>query len=160
MGDINVRESRSCFVDHHMSLQLFECIPGYFWLTLVLQLVTQMRTCKCNICRNEAAFSCCSGECRRVVEGCSWGFIFNHQTTLNSQILWLLSHHQDLCPALCLSRSSLVWLGCSETSLPLFLYTCLILHSAAVWLIFQAAYHKIFFASPLCLMTDISSLQG
>lgn len=32
--------------------------------------------------------------------------------------------------------------------------------SAEVWLIFQAAFHKIFFDASLCLVTDVSSLQG
>lgn len=31
---------------------------------------------------------------------------------------------------------------------------------AEVWLVFQAAFHKIFFDAPMCLVTDVSSLQG
>lgn len=53
----------------------------------------------------------------------------------------------------------LVWLLRSLSSLASFYMPGSSL-SVAVWLIFQAAFHNFFFAFSLCLMTDISSLQG
>lgn len=73
----------------------------------------------------------------------------------------ILTDHHNLCPVLDLLRSLtlLVRLLRSLSFLVSF-YRPGFSPFAAARLIFQAAFHKIFFVFPLCLMSDISSLQG
>lgn len=113
-------ESKSYSVYCHVSLQPFDCVAGCSSLALVLQLVTQTRTNQCS-----------SGGCRRGGGGGVWRFFPNHQTTpkqTDTFQFWLVPHHQELCPALDLPKSSPVGLGCSETSLHLFHFICPVSH--------------------------------
>lgn len=151
-------ESRSYSVGCLMSLQPLEHVPGCFWLTLFLQLVTQIRMHKCNICRREATFFYNSGGCRRGLGG-QWYLSFfssNHQTTPKSP-----HSYSDWCPTVRTfpspgsveKLSTLVGLFRNLSSL--FSRFCTVCSGR---LIFQAAFHKILSATSLCLVSDISSL--
>lgn len=89
--------------------------------------------------------------------------IKSHQITSNHSLLLILTGALPSgplpSPGSVKELSSLVGLLRNLSFLVLF-YMPGFAPSAVVWLLFQAAFHKIFFAASLCLMTDISSLQG
>lgn len=121
----------------------------YFWLTLVLQLATQMRTHICNVCRRDVAFFLNSGGFRRGLQGSGiWDFFFMklHQSKQpHSNSDWCLTKTLP-SPGSVEEITSLVGLLRNLSSLVSILCTWFY---TVLWLIFQEAFHKIFLL-PFC----------